>query len=403
MPKPAQRMLTTLVVMVLAIAGAIFITGGANSLAQALAQPASETQTETTVVETSTTSVDDVYTGNTGSFHFYNFDVASSNDPNVIFNFGPSPVKDGMTAEQYSQDLEQRSSEDPALLAAVTGYTDARIGTQFMGEFYSSAGRDWAKALNNAKDTWMKDPTAFAKAHSTYWQFIHAAATPQLDNNSRTIQDMMFMNPFTGTDSPDIIVLRTDQNQGPWLVYEINIKGNIFEVAFRCPCGYQPADIQRTMGITPQEKPSTQISGSTTSSTPPTPTPSEDNPYDKGIENSSNSGKNRNPGPGPDTNNGVGADMGAADSSLNSGSGSYQDYSNNQQNISDANSNAEHQEQTGNAPSSEPPAPSDGGNTTIDNPANSGNDYGNIDTPPAQDIPDDPLVNGVQGQADWSW
>ena len=238
------------------------------------------------------------------------------------------------------------------------------------------------------------------------------------------------MNPFSGTDAPDIIVLRTDQNQGPWLVYQINIKGNIFEVAFRCPCGYQPADVQRTMGIAPQERPATGGSsmsggsssvgssgnpGSNNNSGNPggpgnKPDQPGDNPgdnpddphYDKGIENSSNSGSNQDSGPGPDTNNGVGADMSAADSSNNSGSGSYDEYHQNQENLADANKNAEHQQQTNNGSSYTPPS-SGGGGISVDNNANTGNGYGSVNDPSSSDIAADPAVDGETAGSGWTW
>ena len=173
--------------------------------------------------------------------------------------------------------------------------------------------------------------------------------------------------------------------------------------------------VSKPSGTTPSGSgsPSTPGNPGTNPGTPdnptptPTPTPTPDNPpYDKRPEDSNNWGQNDDPGPGPDTNTGVGSTTGADDRPWNSGGGSYEDYQDSQDQIADANDNAQHQTETGNAPSYQPPAPNDGGSTTVDNNANNpSNPGGTVDTPsqsspPVQAVQDDPPAQQWSGPAD---
>ncbi len=380
-------------------------------------------------------------TPGTTSITFYNFMMIGTDEP---FNFGPDPTVGGWTAAAYKAELRQRSLNDPALLAAITAYTDAIVHTRFMGVFYDSVAGDWALAINNAKDYWIANPGEFQAAHSSFWSFMDLAEV-ELEMGDRQCQDLMYMNPYTGTNAPDVIVLSTDQTSGPWLMFLVNIKDNIFEVPFRVPCGFQPSDCQRIMGITPSETPEP------TPETTPTPTPetnppqtetnppetetetelqtetnppqtetnppqTETNPPETETETelqtetnppqtekpkkdpslSSNSGKNDDPGPGPNTNNGVGAQQSAAEKPSNSGNmDSYEQYQEAIEQNKTANDKAQAQQQSGNAPSYTPPANTPSSSSTqpegeapsppkVDNNANTGNEANGgagVDTP----------------------
>ncbi len=348
---------------------------------------------------------------NAGNLHWYNFDMLATEEP---FNFGPSPIADGLTAEDYREDLRERTVHDPALLAAIAAYTDSIVNTRYMGVFYDSVAGHWAEAINLAKDQWTEDSGSFQKAHTALWNFLGKTEVTLV--NERSATDLMYMNPFTGTDRPDIIVLRTDQVTGPWLIFTVDIKGNEFEIPLRIVCGYQPSDCERLMGITPSETPQKPAGGSPsepsgvggTPNTPDNPTPPPvGGPADvepkKDPSLSSNTGKNDDPGPGPDTNNGEGAQESAAEKPGNSGGmDSYDEYKDEVDRLGDANNKAEEQEQNGGAPSYTPPTDNAPGG--LDDNSQNGNSYSpgstGVDTP-STDSDDVGAVEGDPPAAPW--
>lgn len=336
-------------------------------------------------------------------WHFYNLEMLGTEEP---FNFGPSPVHEGWTATDYINDLQSRMSVDPALGAAVLAWVDANVGTRYLGEFYETAQHNWAAAMNAAKGRWTSDPNEYFRTLDAFWAFVNASATASIDDTARQAVDQMYQNPFVSGDSPDIIVLETNQGDGPWLVLNFTIKGNQFPVEFRVKCGYQPSNVSRIMGITPQETPTvvppasgngggggtTPPGGTNPEPTPPVPT----NPQ-KDPSKSSNTGRNDTDGPGPDTNNGVGSTESSADQPTNSGyMDSYQDgYKDAIDDLKGANDKAQQQGQSNNAPSSSPSSSS----TVVDNNASSGTGYGGVDT----STPVAPETGATKGETAEPW
>lgn len=302
------------------------------------------------------------YNYSNSDIHFYNLDMEYSEEP---FNFGPDPTQPGWVATDYREDLKARSSRDPALLAAITAYVDAVFGTRYMGEFYAAAQQDWAAAINAAKEAWLHDESAFRSVHDNFWTFLEQC-TVRMDAEKRKSADQFFMNPFTSSGVPDVIVLETDQNEGPYLIFALDVKTDQSrEVALRIRCGYQPTNCEAAMGVKPEKQPP-QKTPPTKKPQPqpkptPTPKPGKGKP-EKNPEDSSSSGENDDPGPGQDTNNKENPDVSSADDE-ETGSGAMEskedDYDKEIDKNKEANQKAQQQEQSDNTPSYDPPTPPD--------------------------------------------
>ena len=248
---------------------------------------------------------DDVWYG------FYNLSLQDDDDPDNDFNFGWNPYEESKTVGVYDADFRERLEVDPAFAAAVMAWTDYWCKTRFIGRFYDEVQEQWDAAINAAKDGFIEDRELYNRTVATFEAFLDTADL-ELRYAKGGISDQMYQNPYTVSGVPDVIVMKTDNHDGHFLIYTFTIKGQKVEVGYRIECGYQPTNVEKTMKITPQDKP-----------VPPTPTASGNNPPpkqpdppektpkkdksqdiwqpDKGFP--SNGGD-----PGPDTNNGKGAE-----------------------------------------------------------------------------------------------
>lgn len=368
--------------------------------------------------------------------HFYNLDLQNDGDKDNDFNFGPNPYKENEAkdAKYYDTEFRERLKKDPALAAADTAWLDANVGTRYLGEFYESCQHDWAKTMNEAKERFAADQSAYYKNLDAYFRFLDAAESVTLEP-CHGVSDQMYMNPYTPTGNPDVIVMRTDDHSGWELVYTFRIKDNIKKVAYRINCGYQPTDVEAVMGITPQSAPEPQpviVPGDNPSSDPqpqpgpnpgtdPQPQPSDnpssdpqkqpggdpssdpqkqpgDNPdsYDKDP----NKGPDVKPGePDPNTNNPEDPNHSTADRPDNSTSfpdyDTYRDWMDELEEIND-------NQQVGGDPNTpSTPTPPE---TTVDNNADQGTGYGGIDTPtpvsePAHEADTGRAIDSTPGEA----
>ena len=248
-------------------------------------------------------------------WHFYNLDLQEDNDEDNDFNFGPNPVDKSWTATDYDDDFRTRLAKDPALGAADIAWLDANVGTRFLGEFYESCKHDWAKTINAAKERWTENPNEYSKTLAAYFAYLDKAEI-SIAKKGHNITDQMYMNPYTTDGVPDIIVLKTKQQDGPFLVYTFKIKGNTFEVEYRIPCQYQPTNVKIVMGIKPQNKPkkpskpsSSGGKGDTTTTTKPS---------------SETTTKKHKKDPSEDPVNKGNADKGGGQNKPSDGSGKYQ-------------------------------------------------------------------------------
>ena len=336
-------------------------------------------------------------------WHFYNTDLQTDGSESNDFNFGPNPVKKGLTAADYDDDFRTRLSKDPALGAADMAWLDANVGTRFLGEFYETCKHDWSKTINAAKERWSKNPSEYFRTLAAFFGYLNKAKKA-IVGKGNNITDQMYMNPYTTDGVPDVIVLKTKQQNGPFLVYTFTIKGNTFKVEYRIPCGYQPTNVKLVMGIKPQNKPSKGSGGSisaTPSKTtktkpvvtkPPTPTV-PDKPvvttkrYYKDPSLSNNSGKNDDKGPGENTNTGGNKSSKEKKSNSNNLS-SYNEYRAKIKELQDANSG------NGSNNTSNKPSTSGGSGVKVDNNA----DQANVPTPTTDKVSE---INGDQNAQAW--
>lgn len=211
-------------------------------------------------------------------WHYYNDDVQGG-DEDDDFNFGPA--LEGDTPEEVDANFRGRIEDDPALGSGAMAWVDYNTKTRYLGTFYESCEHKWAETINTAKDKFIESPETYANTRKPFFAFLDAAEVTVEDGE--VLEDQMYMNPYTGNEngSPDIIVMKTRNHTGKFLVYTWTIKGEEVSVAFRIDCGGQPTDVGEKMGITPQE-PSTPSSSSNPNkpNTPGTPgTPGKgDNP-----------------------------------------------------------------------------------------------------------------------------
>ena len=204
----------------------------------------------------------------------------------------------------------------------------------------------------------------------------------------------MYMNPYTVSGIPDVIVMKTDEHTGKFLVYWFSIKGEMVYVAFRIPCGFQPCNVAELMGIkpvpTPTPAPTPAPPAPTPTPAPPTPTPHPTKDPTAGTD----VGKNDDPGPGPDTNTGVGSQLSSEDSGTHTGPGydSYDDYRHDMEELETVNE----EQRVGGDPNTPTVTPAPG--TTLYDQSDVGVGYGNIDTPTGVQQPVHILVDS-NGQA----
>ena len=337
-------------------------------------------------------------------YKFYNLDLQKDKDTSNDFDFGPNPANKSWTAADYDREFRNRLKYDPALGAGDMAWLDANVGTRYLGEFYESCKGDWAKTINAAAADWIEDPdgqVAYYRNLDAFFAFLDTGKVT-IAEGGKDIEDQMYMNPYTyaASHAPDVIVMKTDQKDGLFLIYTFTIKGNEFQVKYRINCGYQPTNVEEVMGITPQDKPSggdtptptnpgDNPSPSPSPTNPPSPSPTPTNPpaptptYNKDPKKapSENTEENDDKGPGPDTNNGVGATTSTKDNPNNSAYyDSYDDYRRDMDEMENINQN----QRTGN--DSNTPSSGGGSSTNVDSNADNGTGYGGINTAtPVQD------------------
>ncbi len=345
-----------------------------------------------------------------GWLHFYNLDLQGGSTEDD-FNFGPNAFVEGSNAKSFDVEFRNRLKVDPALAAASTAVVDAKVGTRYLGEFYESCSGDWAKTMNSAKERWASDQAAYYKELDAFFKFLDAAEVEIRDCQS--VSDQMYMNPYTASGNPDVIVLKTDNHAGHELVYTFKIKDNEFSVAFRLECGFQPTDVAEVMQITPQtvEEFTTTTTTTTTTTgggdTPGGDTPGGDTPTpdipdtpgynkDPNLAPKENTEPNDDPGPGPDTNSG--GDSSTEEKSTNSTNySSYDEYRKDMDNMNDTNAS-----QKVGGDSNTPSTPSGGAN--VDSNASAGTGYGGVDkatevTEPAKEADTGNSINSTPGEA----
>ena len=207
-------------------------------------------------------------------WYYYNTALQSDSDESNNFNFGSKPGGEGWTAADYEAEFRERLRNDPALGAATMAYHDAILGTRFMGTFYDECAHEWDKAINTAKERFIADPALYQQTLEQFFAFLDIGQTEVRDSDAG-LTDQMYMNPYTVSGVPDVIVMKTGDHGGKFLVTSYTIKGAAsgtanagdgavvnderkFETAYRIDCGYQPTNVAEVMKITPQPQPKPQ-------------------------------------------------------------------------------------------------------------------------------------------------
>ncbi|MBR3236072.1 hypothetical protein IKF92_00095 [Candidatus Saccharibacteria bacterium] len=258
---------------------------------------------------------------------FYNLELQDDGIDENDFNFGPVPS--GKTPEELDEEFRARVKKDPALGSADMAWADAIVGTRYLGEFYQSCKKDWAKTINVSKESFINDEASYQKTYEAFFKFLDKAKVSV--ETASNLEDQMYQNPFTTDDVPDVIVLKTKNHKGSFLVYTFKIKGDTFKVAYRIECGFQPTNVQKVMGIKPQATPKNPGKGDNGKPKKPSkPGKGDDSKprYNKDPSKApkKNTEPNDDKGPGPNTNNPKDPNHSTEDTPDSSTSGSYDDY-----------------------------------------------------------------------------
>ena len=257
--------------------------------------------------------------------HFYHHDVATDDDPDNNFNFGPSAFTEGADAESVYGELKDRLEDDPALAAAIMATIDAKkIGTPFLGEFYESCEGVWEKTMNSAKDCWLSDREAYLEKRDKLLERLDTAEVEIRDCQS--VSDQMYMCSDEESEVPYVRDVKTDDHSGHEIVFSWQIKENTFEIALRLECGFQPTDVAEIMGIEAQDYATfvASVTPGGDTSTPDNPTPSYNKDPNKGPKE--NTEPNDDSGSGSNTSSGGGNSSTEEKSTNSNNYSSYDEY-----------------------------------------------------------------------------
>ncbi len=342
-----------------------------------------------TILALALTLIFDVAWGSLGNFtkpageagkgefpHYYNLDNQNDGVEENDYNFGPNPWVEGMTVEQADAEFRARLAKDPMLGSADISWLDARVGTQYLGDYYAQAENNWARAINSATADFAKDQTKYNETLDPFLAFLDSAVQVSI-RDCQAVVDQMYANPHTASGIPEVVVYKTTDHTGHELVYTFSIKGNVFEVAYRIECGFQPTNVEEVMNIPAQDNPLNLTSESTTEES----TTEESTTKNPAGLSSEDTEQNNNTGQGETSINPSDPDHSSKDTG--DGSNSYNSYDEYVQEIEDKQSINATQSVGGdsNTPSTSTPA-----GANVDNNGDAGTGNGGIDTAtPIQD------------------
>ena len=325
-----------------------------------------------------------------GWIHYYNLDLQNNEDSGDDYNFGPSA--DGITVAEIEQDFRNRLAEDPMLGAADIAWLDAKLGTQYLGSFYAEEN-DWARAINNAVYKFSTDQGLYYETLDPFFAFLDSAVQVNV-RDCQAVVDQMYANPHTASGIPEVVVFKTTDHSGQELVYTFSIKGNVYEVAYRINCGFQPTNVEKVMGIPAQDNPLSPVPEPTTEpETEPTPTPeptTEEPTTEPPTTEPETELPTKNPAELPSTDTERNDNSGAGENTINpsdsehsakdttDGSNSYNSYEEYKETINNLQKINDGQKVGGdsNTPSVTPTVPA----VNVDNNGNAGTGNGGIDT-----------------------
>lgn len=316
---------------------------------------------------------------------FYHDDVVDDGDDENDWDFGKSPYKKGKGAKYYQRDFANKILKDPAKLSGTLVAYDGTLGTPYLGEVsavgydekytYLDRGNTAIRIMSKAENKPIFDDTS-----SVIYDLIMSADKVKL--KKKDITNYLCMTDLTIDGVPSLVYYSVDIKDANVLALYYNMKGeDTAEIDFCIDCDYQWCNCESKMDVRPAAKPSgvgshkaskkTKSHGSkpgkkpggTGDNTGGTPQ------YNKSPSKapSTNTEPNDDKGPGPDTNNPSDPQHSRVDTPDSSTSGSYQDYKDNNQNLSDTNNS---NQQSGTNPGK--PSTGGGGGANVDSSSDGG-------------------------------
>ena len=418
MKKTWQGWISIFVSMLLSVAVLIASVAAVKETVEAVEEPV----VEEVVVEEEPELPKQPDTGEepTVQCHFYNSDIQNNGDAKDDYNFGPKVEEmDIDPAMAADAEFRMRISIDPALGAADMAWFDSIMGTRYLGLFYDECDKEWDKAMNQAKQVWMAKPDKYLETKEAFFKFLDSATSVEI-RERKGLEDQMYMNPYTVDGVPDIIVMKTSEHTGKFLVYTFTIKETTKkEVAYRLDCGFQPTNVEKVMNIKPKSKAKKQqaqpvqqqynaeawavynylFNSTTITPTPtptptpgpgpgpgptpptPTPTPTPPDPNPKDPTKGTPVLPNDDPGPGPNTNNPDNPNTSTKENPNNSNNMTPEQYDKTINEMKEANEGPTSKPGgTPNTPTYTPPSSGDN-KPKQDNNGDAGTGYGGIDKP----------------------
>ncbi len=313
------------------------------SLEEEIVASEGETEVVTEVVESEPVDVPEEIVQDEVIWHFYNLDLQDDDDKLNDYNFGENPIYENISEDKVRQAIKgkkpkdtipieqliemfkpeelrdnqlQRMHDDPKLGAADMAWYDSIAGTRYLGTFYSAAKEQWDVAMNDAADHWIENEEDYNRTLDAFEKNLMSMDV-RIEYRESGLTDQMYMDPYTPSGIPDIIVMKTTNHDGWFVVYSKTIKETKkIEVAYRIDCGYQPTNVEKIMKIKPKPNPNNQTGGQDPKPqkkqetvTPPPTNPTPNNPVPtSGGDPDPDPDPNPDPGPDPDPNPDPGPD-----------------------------------------------------------------------------------------------
>lgn len=174
-------------------------------------------------------------------YHFFNEEVRMDMDQKNDYNFGPNPYTDGENVDYYVNDFANRRTKDPALLSATALALDSVAGTDYIGEVLYMGYDEKLNALERADaatQVFVGDKSIFDSANEAISAMLSSAKDVQLVREDK-ISDQLYMNGYSVSGVPQVVIYETDVTSDWCLVYTFQVKTSEVQIAFRIPCGYQ--------------------------------------------------------------------------------------------------------------------------------------------------------------------
>lgn len=171
---------------------------------------------------------------------FFHWIVVSDDIQDNDLDFGPPPEE--FSVEFCLRDFEDRMLRSPAFGASVLGHIDMRTGTNYIGgnvPIHNLEG-----VINSKISLFVQDKETYLKKAQDGLSFLKNNGSATIERRHEYLDYQMFMQGQVGTIPTVIVDTRERMITSYFLIFHLNLKGEIVEVAFRLPCGYQPVSFK---------------------------------------------------------------------------------------------------------------------------------------------------------------